>query len=84
MCKHEARGWRAVALIVQSDLTACGCADSSLLSLYAAGDIVPAVSGAAQEQGAQFQLPASDSDITLLQLRENISGLLFCEGEWQL
>jgi len=59
VCKHEARGWRAVALIVQSDLTACGCADSSLLSLHAAGDIVPAVSGAAQEQGAQFQLPTS-------------------------
>ena len=59
MCKHDARGWRPVALVVRSDLTACGCACSGLLSLHDAGEIVLVVFGAAQEQGVQFQLPAS-------------------------
>ena len=60
MCKHGARGWRPVALIVQPDLTACEYACGGWLLLRGCGDIVPVVSGAAQEQGVQFQLPASD------------------------
>jgi len=60
VCRHEACGWRAVALVVQSGLTACGCVCSGLLSLHAAGEIVLVVVGAAREQGAQFQLPPSN------------------------
>ena len=60
VCRHEACGWRAVALVVQSGLTACGCVCSGLLSLHAAGEIVLVVVGAAREQGGQFQLPPSN------------------------
>ena len=60
VCKHEARGWRPVALVVRPDLTACGCACSGLLSPRGCGEIVPVVVGAMRVQGAQFQLPTSN------------------------
>jgi hypothetical protein len=61
VCEHEAGGWRAVALIVQSDLTACGCACRGSLSLRAAGEIVLVMSGAMQGKVSSFSRPPAAS-----------------------